>query len=108
MREENFVRKLGMRRGHAGAYRAAGGGGWAPQELGAGVSPRPICTQWDGLGCVGVWPSGSEALTPGRQGGWTQRREKTLCRETSGQGFPTRPSAVMDRPYIHPGLYGGH
>lgn len=84
MREENFAHELGMRRGHAGACRAAGGGGWAPQELGAGRSPRPICTQWDGLEFVGVWPSGSEALTPGRQGGWTQRQEKTLCRETSG------------------------
>lgn len=52
------------------ACRVAGGEGWAPQELG-GRSLSPICTQGDGLGCVGVWPISSEALRPGRQGGGT-------------------------------------
>ena len=35
-----------------------------------------MCTQGDGLECVGVWPTSSEALRPGRQAG------RTLLEET--------------------------
>ena len=79
------------------------GTGWEKSQ------PHVHTGGWPGMcGSLAHKLRGLETWEAGRTDSPGGDRREPSAGKPLGQGCPTKLSAVMDRPYIHPGLHGSH